>query len=138
HHPFHSNAMAGDHPATEPMSKAEAAKWHGGGHGGKIPCVESLVAYPPSSQLTHRQIAIQNTSGRHRVVGTRSRRTGRRTRPSWERSCWALAPSYSRSAATWRSEIGCQSRADSIQADSTWSLSMMLLDANTSIAGQNK
>ncbi len=44
--------MAGDHPATEPMSKAEAAKWHGGGHGGKIPYAESLAAYPPSNQLT--------------------------------------------------------------------------------------
>jgi hypothetical protein len=45
--PFHFNAMAGDHPAIEPMSKAEAAKWHGGGHGGKIPYAESLAAHPP-------------------------------------------------------------------------------------------
>lgn len=49
---FHSNAMAGDHPATEPMSKAEAAKWHGGGHGGKIPCDKYLAVHPSSKQLT--------------------------------------------------------------------------------------
>jgi len=75
---FHSNAMAGDHPTTEPMSKAEAAKWHGGGHGGKIPCAKYLAVHTaPSNQLTRYKIAIRNTSGRHRVAGTRNRRTGR-------------------------------------------------------------
>jgi hypothetical protein len=33
------------------MSKAEAAKWHGGGHGGKIPYVKYLAVHPSSNQL---------------------------------------------------------------------------------------
>jgi hypothetical protein len=101
--------------------------------------VRKTIHRPPTKQPANPpQIAIQNTSGHHRVAGTRSRRTGRQIRPSWEQSCWALVLSCSRSAASWRSGIECRNQADSIQADSTWYLSVMVLDANTTTVGRNK